>query len=316
MYGSVAYMQKHATYLLLFAKSAITALSVFFIIILIGKFIYLLLSGPGFLMEQRQLSDSGLPRASTHMVDTTLLSRMSPFVTLLAKRTSGPDSFALSNDAPETDLSVVLNGVRAGRSGGGVAFITLNDGAQERYVVGDELRGLRGVILERIYADGVLLNKNGKIERLSNDKKGSGGIQSVAGVNQVDRLPSSLSVAEEFSASESESTELEKVADKSPTRILETKLSKKDIESFMDWARFDPKTPDNIRGMVVYPVNSSMFAKSGLKARDIITSVNGLDLGAQDVVGELSSLIEATHSLQIVLLRSGEVVNLNISVTS
>jgi general secretion pathway protein C len=70
-------------------------------------------------------------------------------------------------DAPETTLSLVLKGILAKEADtNGGAIISSNRGSDEAYDVGETIDGADGATLHSVYADRVLLNRNGRLETL------------------------------------------------------------------------------------------------------------------------------------------------------
>ncbi len=70
-------------------------------------------------------------------------------------------------DAPETTLSLTLKGILAKQADtNGGAIISANRGPDEAYGVGDTIDGADGATLHSVYADRVLLDRNGRLETL------------------------------------------------------------------------------------------------------------------------------------------------------
>ena len=69
----------------------------------------------------------------------------------------------VGEDAPETTLDLVLKGLRAGPNGS--AFIQTPDRKTTNYYLGDEVVG--GVTLEAVNADFVVIDRGGRLERLT-----------------------------------------------------------------------------------------------------------------------------------------------------
>ena len=70
-------------------------------------------------------------------------------------------------DAPETTLSLLLKGIVARSTDtNGSATISSNSGADKKYEVGNTIDGADGATLHSVYADRVLIDRNGRLETL------------------------------------------------------------------------------------------------------------------------------------------------------
>ena len=70
-------------------------------------------------------------------------------------------------DAPETTLSLTLKGILAIEADGkGSVIISSNRGEDKTYQVGQSIEGADGATLHSVYADRVLLDRNGRLETL------------------------------------------------------------------------------------------------------------------------------------------------------
>jgi general secretion pathway protein C len=206
---------------------------------------------------------------------------------------------SINIDAPETDLDIVLNGLRTDGAGTGVAFISVGDGKQKRYETGQEIEGVSGVKLDKIYADGVLLLRGTRYERLTNFDPASAGIRSYDPTKVQLVEDNKLLVQKEETADVVETLEKEQVK---PTIISVSELTRQDLEGFTTWARLS-RNNDGAPGVAVYPLNASKFAKSGLRVRDIILSVNGIRIDDQEGLSLLYENIRSANEAEISLVR-------------
>ncbi len=103
---------------------------------------------------------SGSDQAGTGASPTVLLTQMNPFG-------GTPDIYVAQGQAVETTLDMKLAGVRsvAGNASASSAVISFPDGAQKRFVPGDEV--MPGILLVNVTPDAVHLSRNGSIEALS-----------------------------------------------------------------------------------------------------------------------------------------------------
>ena len=89
--------------------------------------------------------------------DLTLLMRLNPFVSSV--------DVEVAPSAPQTNLNISLSGVFMSTGGrGGSAIIRTANGRNESFSVGDTV--LPGVIVDRVLADRVILQRNGALEAL------------------------------------------------------------------------------------------------------------------------------------------------------
>lgn len=75
-----------------------------------------------------------------------------------------PQAPELAEDAPETELDLVLRGIYAAGNGAGIAVIAAGDGDEEVYAVGDQIAG--SARITGIFPDRVMLRRGGQAEIL------------------------------------------------------------------------------------------------------------------------------------------------------
>lgn len=91
-------------------------------------------------------------------------------------------------DAPDTTLNLELTGTQAGADiRHGQAIIASGRGHEKAYSVGDTIEGTNGARLHAVYADRVILNRNGQLETLRLPKAQAG--QATAAVTPSARAP-------------------------------------------------------------------------------------------------------------------------------
>ncbi len=112
------------------------------------------------LQDSATLSSESL-QASASASPTILLTQMNPFG-------GAPQMYAAdAQAAAETTLDLKLAGVRsvAGNASASSAVISFPDGAQKRFVPGEEV--MPGILLVNVTSDAIHLSRNGSIESLS-----------------------------------------------------------------------------------------------------------------------------------------------------
>ncbi len=279
------------------------------------KALYLVLAGPGYTQPQSIEISASQNNSKALALDVGMLARMSPFsgktviTEIKQPKLNQPD-------APETELNMVLNGVRADGRGAGVAFISTGKNEQKRYVVGDEIVGLQGVSIESIYADGVLISRNGRVERLSNRHDKDIGIQSVQ--PRKSRISNSIPTVEEARVARESSDTVSSdntLKEEVQTPLLaSSNMSKRDIEDLLSWARWDENTIGNVPGVTVFPLDGARFARSGLKARDIVQKIAGISVNNIGDFEALRSSLETATKVKIELIRGNRNVELTVNV--
>lgn len=193
--------------------------------------------------------------------------------------------------APDTALNLTLLGLLADdREQYSRALIA--QGTEEgSYAVGDDVG--RGVTLQAIFPDRVILSRNGRLEtlRLERDKPGAGG----------DGTPAPLAQAEVPGTP----PQLAQIRDE----VL------KDPAKAPEYIRVQPaNVGGQLKGYRVYPgKDRSAFSAAGLRPGDLVTSVNGVQLDdparALQLLGDLSQ----AGQLNLVVERGGQSQNISIN---
>lgn len=203
--------------------------------------------------------------------------------------------------APDTNLNLTLLGIlsnsRNDKDRQSRALIATQGGDEKPYAVGDDIA--RGVQLQAIFPDRVILLRGGKLETLRLDKDNPGG----------SLLPSQ--VGDEL---------VESPADDGENDIL-TSLGEIRSEILADpskvanYIRVQPvNTGGGLSGYRIYPGRDrTMFAAAGLRPGDVVTSVNGVALN--DPARSLQLLSDLSQSAQINLTvdRGGQPQNFSIN---
>ncbi len=295
-----------------FARNVTLFASIAVIGILAARLLILIFTGPTAFVSAAENSTLNTIQSEA-VLDTSILSRVTPFKSIDSQPEAQQIPVQTDDDIPETQLDVVLNGVRADNEKKGAAFISVGDNAQKRYFVGDEIEGLRGVEVNAILPDGVLLLRDGVLEKLSGHE-GKGGIRSIVNSEQE-----SETLIPDFRSTQSDVVTSEE-ADQAPEAQREPALAtafleRQEIESLLSWARFDPQTVDGVAGYTVFPVNAQVFRKSGLRARDVVQSINGVALTDDLDIEDLISALEESKTAEIALLRNQNPVRLTVTVT-
>lgn len=189
---------------------------------------------------------------------------------------------AISQNAPETQLRLILNGVAMARRPDESSAIVAGgrNGEVQWYRVGEMLPGNARLI--EVQDDRILLRREGRIETLRFPVDGAESSLVVASSSQDQRLPQST---EEFVA------EAEARLSQDPTGTLAA-------------VGFSPRD-DSGRGGYVYDGSNPMLSAMSLRAGDVILAVNGHVLGDMESDRELIQQWSEQNELQVEVERDG-----------
>lgn len=198
--------------------------------------------------------------------------------------------------APDTPLNMTLMGLLADDREQYSRALISQSGEEASYAVGDDVA--RGVTLQAIFPDRVILSRNGRLEtlRLDRDQPGTGG----------DSAPPLVAMAEERPAA-SGPPPLSQIRDE----VL------KDPGKASDYVRIQPaNVGGQLKGYRVYPgKDRSAFTAAGLRPGDLVTSVNGVQLDdpakALQMLGDLGQ----AGQVNLVVERGGQSQNISINLT-
>ncbi len=196
------------------------------------------------------------------------------------------------NNAPDTRLDLTLLGILADR-GEQVsrALISSGSGDEKPYAVGDDIA--RGVTLEAIFPDRVILMRNGKAETLRLNKDQPSSAMASAG-------PTDSTAVDSATAANLASARDQILQD--PTRASE-------------YIRVQPASVNGqLRGYRVYPGRErELFNNAGLRPGDVVTAVNGIELdNAQKALQMLNDLSRASNFV-LTVDRGGQAQTVNVS---
>ena len=204
---------------------------------------------------------------------------------------------ALPTVAPVTSLNLTLFGVFADTNPALASAIIGKSASNQRYyLVGDIVS--RGVTLEEVREDQVILSRNGKYETL--------------------RFPVSKGVM-----GRSSSFKTNKKGGRSITRNLASyaKLIRNEPLKIMEYLRFVPvKEKDGVKlkGFRVSPKKDrNFFNKLGLNTSDIIISVNGVSLtGKRPQLPDLIKQLSTASQVDMQVLRRGKIKHITLDLGS
>lgn len=202
-------------------------------------------------------------------------------------------------DAPDTRLNLTLTGILAATlDKGSRALISQGSSDEKPYSVGSVIT--RGVELQSIYPDRVILSRNGSLETLRLDKDKPSSFTPTAYAR-----PEAPTSGNERTISGTEAYQL--------AEIREQLLA--DPAKAADYLRVQPaRIGGEMRGYRIYPGrNRQLFSTAGLRPGDLVTGVNGVELDdparALQLLGDLSSASE----LSVTIERGGNQQTINVN---
>lgn len=262
-----------------------------------ARSIWLALAGAG---HDIALPSAGVPASEQALGggDFTILERATPF-------REGPAEAVPTDtesiDAAETSLNLTLHGVLMGGAGG-TAYISVGDAPQASFRVGDTLGSSRAQ-LERIYTDGVLLRRDGILEKLL--RSDTSAIVTLGGEGP-DAAPSTPEDVRETGSAPAQSDAGE-AQGAAPRTQLRAMLRRSDVIELANSIRLDPNTGDVDSGYSVFPVrNADLMARAGLKPGDVVQRIGGVVLNDETDLARILANIENETELTVALVRGRE----------
>ena len=250
-----------------------------------------LAAGP---LPWRFAGESGLPPATSaptpgrapDAVSIEPILALSPF-----GRIVGPDPVA--GPAEETALGLTLHGVViASDPSASTAIVSTESAPARAYVVGDTVAG--SAALDQVFADHVVLRVDGRRETLSfPERQGSGMSASDAGVAALRAL---VQNGNEGASPDPQPVQTETF-----------------IEDYRNRIRDNPQTVlDNLGleagddGYTVGPEASGNLLRAGLQPGDVVSQVNGQQVGNIEADRDLFDEVVASGRARIEIVRNGQ----------
>lgn len=200
--------------------------------------------------------------------------------------------------APETPLNLTLIGLLADdREQYSRALIATQGGEEKAYAIGDDVA--RGVVLQAIFPDRVILQRGGRLEtlRLERDQPGAGG----------GAAPPPVAAAPADDGASASAQQLARVRDE----VL------KDPAKASEYVRVQPANiGGQLKGYRVYPGRDrSAFTQAGLRPGDLVTSVNGVQLDDPAKALQLLGDLGQAGQVNLVVERGGQTQNISINLS-
>ncbi len=211
--------------------------------------------------------------------------------------------------ARETQLNIVLTGIVASTADGLGSAMIERSGVQELYGVGDSIAGLEQVKLAKVMAQQVVLDNRGTYEllKLFDDSAQPSVVQAAS--------QSSNAAA---SSNQGRSLSPSVVTEKEPSDRLIAGATARQVAAYRDQLYSDPQSlaalvdvtavreGNALRGYRISPgADPKLFTSLGLRAGDIITSVNGYALNEPANAAKLYQMMRDVTQATIELERDG-----------
>ena len=198
---------------------------------------------------------------------------------------------ANSADATQTTMQLVLTGVIAGANPRvGFAIVGENATAAKVHAVGDAVPG--GAKLHSVYADRVLLDRNGHLEYLLLPRENAAALS-------ANRVPAAIPTA------------------MNPTFDRVRRLINEDPSALSDIMRNQPVLMQGkLRGFRVYPGrNRDAFNRLGLRSGDLVIAINGTPLDDPARGDEIFRTIGAASEAHVTVMRNGQQQDLSLNMS-
>lgn len=205
-------------------------------------------------------------------------------------------------DAPETRLRLDLKGVFASSNANeALAIISSSKGKDKTYHIGDKVTG--GALLHAVYADRIILKRNGKLEtlRLPKSKVDSKAFYNSTASNKG-RSP--VNHVTSNRTNQSQSQRLREMRDtllKDPAKIWQQ-------------IRINPVMKNGeVQGYTLAHNDRKLMKALNLRKTDIITAVNGQSLSDPATLYGLMGSLSGQPSLELSIERNGQPQTLQLS---
>lgn len=226
---------------------------------------------------------AGKKSGKPSMANVVLLHLLGESKILAARESSGPIN------APDTHLQLALHGVFASANPElSLAIIAEKKGRDKTYRPGDSLPN--GVLLHEIYADRVILSRNGKFETLRLIRK-----QANIKVRSIPSLPASGEL-------------------RHSARIDRMKENyRKDPQSLWKKIRISPVMKNGrIEGYRFIHNDRRLMKDLGIQPQDIITSINGTPVTDTAALMDMMGTIGNMSEINLTLRRNGQTKDITI----
>lgn len=206
-------------------------------------------------------------------------------------------------DAPETRLRLNLKGVFASTDATeALAIISSSKGKDKTYHIGDKVIG--GALLHAVYADRIILKRNGKLETLRLPKPK---VDSKSFYSSQSDIANSGSTARTMASRQTKQSQTQRLRN-----IRDTLL--KDPAKVWKQVRINPVMKNGkVQGYTLAHNDQNLMKALNIRNTDIITGVNGQSLSDPATLYGLMSELSNQQSLDITIVRNGQQQNIQLS---
>ncbi|WP_395374733.1 type II secretion system protein N [Marinicella sp. W31] len=208
---------------------------------------------------------------------------------------------AALGSSSETRLNLSVTGLLASTDPNlGTAYISNNQGEEEKFAVGDTVFGMAS--LSAVYTDHVLLLHNSKQEKLSLQK------DKIQTTSQNQRTP------KDNSSALSRINSSIRGGDKNWEQLLDTQnFDTNKIANIVGNISPVQDADGRINGLRVSSLSASnTLLKQGLRSYDQIVAINGIGVNPGNILN-ITNQLENSSSAQLTILRNGREVQLNVN---
>jgi general secretion pathway protein C len=249
-------------------------------------------------IQQQGFTDNGSQASRSSSINLNSIKRLNLFGQ--PNQQAGPQAKQEDvTDAPETNLNLVLTGVVASSEDNAGAAVIENKGSQQTYGIGEKIEGTNAT-LKQVFNDRVIIRNGPRNETLMLD-----GID----FNEANSQRQNSLTTTQPSAS-------------APAPNNRRQLSQEALEAsqqlrnqpatFTDFISVSPVSREGkLQGYRLQPgKNPALFKAAGLKAGDIITEINGLNVTDPQQASEALGELRSSEALQLTVLRKDEYLTL------
>ena len=207
-------------------------------------------------------------------------------------------------DAPETRLKLELKGVFATTNASeALAIISTSKNKDKTYHIGDKVIG--GAILHAVYADRVILKRNGRLEtlRLPKSKLDSNAFYSSEPRPKLSSQPAKKMSQNNTSVQNMTSTEMNQ---SQHLRNMRDTLMKEPAKIWQQ-VRINPVMKNGkVHGYTLTHNDPGLMTAMNIRTTDVITGINGQPLSDPATLYGLMSTLSEQQSLELTLQRNGQ----------
>ena len=212
-------------------------------------------------------------------------------------------------NAPETQLNLILAGVAASDDKMTSAAVIENSGNQDTYSPGETITGTR-VVLDSVFRDRVILKNGGKLETLMLDGFDYNETTKITQPKTKSRSSLTNKKREKINNKSTSPNVVDRRTNKmlsSSAKSLKEDINK-DPSKITDYLKISPKRKDGkVVGYRLMPgKNAEFFQSSGLKSGDVAIQMNGYDLTAPSEAAQALSALKQDKEVSLLIDRNGE----------